>query len=95
MRKRELPYGHQRQHGHARRTRRSAAAGEETGTGFHQLFQGGRVDSAAGLYDFRTRDFSPTLRRWVQNEPLAYVDGLNVYDVPPDHPIVRVDPRST
>jgi RHS repeat-associated protein len=89
MARRQLPFGHRYQHG---RARRSAAACEETGAGFHQLFHGMAFDAAAGLCDLASRAYSPTLARWAEQEPLAYVGRLNVYAVPPDHPVVRVDP---
>ena len=87
----QLPFGHQHHHGHGRRTRRSTNTGE-SGTGFNQLFQGMAFDPAASLYDFRNRACSPALAAWAPHDPLGYVDGLNVYNVPPDHPLIRVDP---
>ena len=30
------------------------------------LHQGGRFDATTGLYDFRNRDYSPALGRWMQ-----------------------------
>src|SRR5262249_39380763 len=36
------------------------------------LHQGGRFDAASGLYDFRNREYSPTLGRWLQQDPIGY-----------------------
>jgi RHS repeat-associated protein len=91
MTHRQLPFGHQHHHGHGRRTRRSAAD-EAGGVGCNHLFQGMAFDSAAGLYDFRNRAYSPALAAWSPHDPIGYVDGLNVYNVPPDDPLIRVDP---
>ena len=36
------------------------------------LHQGGRYDGNSGLYYFRNRDYSPTLGRWVAEDPITY-----------------------
>ncbi len=36
------------------------------------LFQGGRFDTAVGLYNFRHRDYSPSLGRWLQQDAAGY-----------------------
>jgi RHS repeat-associated protein len=41
------------------------------------LHQGGRYDTTSGLYYFRNRDYSPTLGRWVQPDPLMFSAGDN------------------
>jgi RHS repeat-associated protein len=41
--------------------------------GWIYLHQGGRFDNATGLYGFRNRDYSPTLGRWLQNDPIGYL----------------------
>ena len=69
-----------------------AADAGESGEGFNQMFQGGRVDPDAGLMDFRHRDMHPCVQRWLGQEPLGYVDGPNVYNAPIDEPVNRVDP---
>jgi RHS repeat-associated protein len=33
-------------------------------------FQGGRFDGSTGLYNYRYRDLSPTLGRWMQQDPV-------------------------
>lgn len=57
------------------------------------LHQGGRLDNATGLYYFRNRDFSPTLGRWMQNDPAGYNAGdTNFYRDESNDPINRRDP---
>jgi RHS repeat-associated protein len=45
-----------------------------------------------GLYDYKARDYSPTLGRFMQTDPVGYKDGLNWYDYVGDDPINRSDP---
>jgi RHS repeat-associated protein len=57
------------------------------------LHQGGRYDTGTGLYTFRNRDYSPTLGRWVQNDPLALAGGdTNLYRYAGDQPLGALDP---
>ncbi len=70
-------------------------AGDESGEGWNQLFQGMRHDPSAPLMDFAARDHSPALKAWTADEPCGYVDGLNVYNAPPDDPINAVEPLGT
>jgi RHS repeat-associated protein len=42
-------------------------------------FQGRRYDPEQGLYYFRNRTYSPSLGRFVQRDPIGYVDGMNLY----------------
>ena len=37
-------------------------------------------------------DLHTALRRWIAHEPLAYVDGQNLYEALPDNPINAVNP---
>src|SRR5262249_38278683 len=51
-----------------------------SGYGWNYLHQGGRYHDfgdGTGLYHFRSRDLSPTLGRWMQEDPLGYVAGDN------------------
>ncbi len=43
------------------------------------LHQGGRLDPVTSLYDFRNRDYSPTLGNWIEQDPAGYVNGGNRY----------------
>jgi RHS repeat-associated protein len=57
------------------------------------LHQGGRLDNATGLYNFRNRDFSPTLGRWMSNDPIGYSAGdTNLYRDESNDPVNRRDP---
>src|SRR5205807_2840001 len=37
-------------------------------------YQGGRLDNDIQLYQFRARNYSPTLGRWVEQDPAQYID---------------------
>jgi RHS repeat-associated protein len=56
------------------------------------LFQAGRYDTATGLYNFRHRDLSPTLGRWLVNDPLGFGGGdVNTYRYVKNQPTVSTD----
>jgi len=42
-------------------------------------FQGGRYDPVTGMFHFGARDYSPTLQRWVQEDPIGYVSGVDKF----------------
>ncbi len=44
------------------------------------MWTGQRYDAVTGLYHFTFRTYSPTLGRWLQRDPLGYVDGVNLYE---------------
>jgi RHS repeat-associated protein len=48
--------------------------------------------SAAGLYETPFRAYSPTLGRWLQRDPLGYVDGPNLYAYVIGKPLIYLDP---
>jgi RHS repeat-associated protein len=57
------------------------------------LFQGGRYDTTTGLYNYRNRDQSPALGRWLQNDPLGFDAGdSNLYRYVKNQPTVGTDP---
>jgi RHS repeat-associated protein len=61
--------------------------------GWRYLFQGGRLDPATGLYNFRHRDYSPSLGRWLQADPLGLRAGdTNLYRTEGDNSIDWLDP---
>jgi RHS repeat-associated protein len=61
--------------------------------GWVYLHQGGRYDGVSGLYNFRFRDESPTLGRWMEQDPLGYTQTpLNLYLYEKDAPTDRLDP---
>jgi RHS repeat-associated protein len=43
------------------------------------LYTGRRLDPESGNYHFRSRIYSPDLGRFLQMDPLGYIDGLNSY----------------
>jgi RHS repeat-associated protein len=72
-----------------------ASWGSRTGSsyGWVYLHQGGRYDANPRLYHFRNRDLSPTLGRWMQNDPLEYGAGdTNLYRYEANGPTGAVDP---
>jgi RHS repeat-associated protein len=55
--------------------------------------QGGRYDSASGLYHFRARDYSPALGRWLSVDPSGFVAGdTNLYRYEHNASLVYTDP---
>ncbi len=61
--------------------------------GFVHGFQGLRFDEVAGLSDSRNRWYSPTLGRFVTNDPIRYEAGdVNLYRFVGNSPGMGVDP---
>jgi RHS repeat-associated protein len=56
------------------------------------MWTGQRQDVAIGLYHFPFRTYSPRLGRWLQRDPLGYVDGVNLYAYAGSSPTNLVDP---
>src|SRR5262245_61759029 len=57
------------------------------------LHEGGRYDTSTGLYNFRNRDYSPTLGRWAEVDPLGFGAGdTNLYRFAINSPTNLVDP---
>ena len=56
------------------------------------LFTGRRFDPESGNYYYRARIYSPDLGRFLQVDPLGYVDGLNLYAYVGNNPASWVDP---
>ena len=56
------------------------------------LHQGGRYDLTSGLYNFRNRDYSPTMQRWMEQDPAGYAgSGPDLYGYLGDNALGRVD----
>jgi RHS repeat-associated protein len=56
-------------------------------------FQGKRYDFATGLFASRERDYSPTLGRWIENDPLGFGGGdTNLYRAEGNNATSNVDP---
>lgn len=55
------------------------------------LFTGRDYDAETGLYYYRARTMHPGLGRFMQNDPLMFVDGMNRYMYANNNPITKVD----
>ena len=55
------------------------------------LWTSQRYDAGVGLYHFPFRSYSPRLGRWLQRDPLGYVDGVNLYQYVASMPTRLVD----
>jgi RHS repeat-associated protein len=56
------------------------------------MWTGQRHDDVSGTFHFATRSYSPTLGRWMQRDPMGYVDGLNLREIVKGSPLRFVDP---
>jgi len=59
------------------------------------LFQGRRYDTETGLYYYRNRYYSPDLGRFMQRDPMGYVDGMGLYEFVGGRVTVAVDPMGS
>jgi len=57
------------------------------------LYAGYRYEPLTGQYLVRHRVYDAPLGRWVQHDPLGYVDGMNWYEYVESMPIVKIDPK--
>ena len=60
---------------------------------FSFRFMTKRYDETIGLYDFGARWYSPTLRRWLNRDPLGEDGGLNLYVFCENDPVNKYDPN--
>lgn len=67
-----------------------AASGDTEG--WLYSFQGLRYDADTGLLHARNRDLSIRMMRWISQDPMGYVDGMNNHAFERDNPADRVDP---
>ena len=56
------------------------------------LFNAQYYDQEIGLYSYRARHYDPTLGRFLQRDPMGFVDGVNLYAYVGNNPINWVDP---
>ena len=56
------------------------------------LFAGYYRDGETQLYHVRFRFYHPHLGRWMQRDPLMYVDGMNLYEYVGSNPLMYFDP---
>ena len=59
------------------------------------LFQGMRHDPGKPLFEHRPRAIHPGIARWMDQEPLGYVDGMNTHNAPVDGHVSRINPLGT
>jgi RHS repeat-associated protein len=59
------------------------------------FYCGYRWDHKSGLYHVRYRMYHPMLGRWMQRDPLHYVEGLTLYEYVRSCPSILVDPIGT
>jgi RHS repeat-associated protein len=71
----------------------AARAGNASAYEWRYLHQGGRYEAYVGLYEFRHRDYRPSLGRWLQRDPLGFAAGdMNLYRSEHNNPVNRLDP---
>ncbi len=63
-----------------------------TGTSSNPYQYTGHVNDDDGLYFYRNRYYSPTLQRFVSEDPIEFAGGFNVYAYVTDDPIRFNDP---
>lgn len=56
------------------------------------LFSGREYDYETGNYCYRARTMNPSIGRFMQHDPLMYVDELNLYSYVGNMPLIYVDP---
>ena len=56
------------------------------------LYKGMQYDPITGLYYGRARRYSPSLGRWISQDPAGYVNGANEYQLEVSAPIAASDP---
>lgn len=56
-------------------------------------FTGREYDFETGLYHYRARSLHPVLGRFMQHDPLLYVDAMGLYHYVGNMPTMMVDPR--
>jgi len=56
------------------------------------LFAGRRLDEESGLYYYRARHYNSNNGRFLQRDPVGFVDGMNLYQYVGNNPLNRIDP---
>src|SRR5665811_1084305 len=59
------------------------------------LYTARRLDDVLGQYDFRAREYSPELGRFLQRDPAGMVDGSNLYAYARNGPLHAIDSFGT
>jgi RHS repeat-associated protein len=55
------------------------------------MWTGQRYDATTGQYHFWARTYSPRLGRWMQRDPLEYIDGVSLSEYSSSDPVDRID----
>lgn len=63
-----------------------------TGSDANPFQYTGRENDGTGLYYYRARYYSPTLRRFISEDPIGLAGGLNFYAYVQNNPVNWVDP---
>lgn len=63
-----------------------------TPPGISNLYQGMTLDPVTGLYYARNRNYSPSLGRWINQDPAGFINGANTYQFVMSNPVNAVDP---
>ncbi len=64
----------------------------ESAVGNPYLYTGRRLDPETGFYYYRARFYEPDRGRFLQRDPMGYVDGMGLYAYVNNNPINWVDP---
>ena len=56
----------------------------------NNLYQGMTLDAVTGLCDERARDYSPSLGRWMEEDPAQFINGANTYQFVDSSPVGNV-----
>lgn len=59
------------------------------------LFTGRRLDTETGIYYYRNRHYDPEHGRFLQRDPLGYIDGMGLYEYVTSNPLSYIDPSGT
>lgn len=70
----------------------SGTALMKSAIGNEVLFTGRSYNAESGLYDYRARAMNPNIGRFVQVDPLLYVDGMNALGYVNNNSVGFVDP---
>jgi RHS repeat-associated protein len=63
--------------------------------GYPWRYTGQRLDDWTGLYNYKAREYSPNLGRFLQPDPAGFIDGPNIYSYVVNDPYNSRDPTGT